>query len=105
VRINHEFLGSALIEVNITLWSIVQRYHSHVDRLGDMDFVVEDRLHELAIVFQDRRLSGLEGVAFGPAEPIVQRPIWLSLSRTLSLRLNSLTKKCSGPPLANFAME
>lgn len=69
MRINHEFLGSALIEVNITLWSIVQRYHSHVDRLGDMDFVVEDRLHELAIVFQDRRLSGLEGVAFGPAEP------------------------------------
>src|SRR6267378_4242818 len=54
MRIYHEFLGNAFVEVNITLWSIVQRYHGHVNRLGDLDFVVEDRFHELAIVFQYR---------------------------------------------------
>jgi len=73
MRIYHEFLGNAFVEVNITLWPIVQRYHSHVNRLGDLDFIVEDRFHELAIVFQYRRLPGLERVALGPTQPQTNR--------------------------------
>src|SRR3981081_2796345 len=73
MRIYHEFLGNAFVEVNITLWSIVQRYHGNVNRVGDMDLVVEDRFHELAIVFQYWGLPGLEGVALGPTEPQTNR--------------------------------
>ena len=39
-----------------------------VDRLGDLDLVVQDALHQLAVVLHDRALAGGEAVALGPAQ-------------------------------------
>ena len=36
--------------------------------LAILDFVVEDALHELAVVLHDGALAGVEGVGLGPAQ-------------------------------------
>src|ERR1700747_3524053 len=68
VGIHHELFGCAFVEIDVAFRRIVQLDHSYVHRLCDLNLVVENRLHELAIVLQDRRLPRLEGMAFGPAE-------------------------------------
>jgi hypothetical protein len=67
--IDHEFLGRALIKVLISLWPLIQRNHSHIDRFGDFDFVVEDGHHQRAVVFHDGALSRGEVVGFCPTQP------------------------------------
>ena len=36
--------------------------HTHADNVGNLDPVPHDRLHQLAVVFHDRGLPGVEGV-------------------------------------------
>jgi hypothetical protein len=67
MRVEDELLGGALVEVHVTLRSLLQRNDCRVDRLGDLHLVVEDRHHQLTIVAHDRALTGGEGKGLGPA--------------------------------------
>src|SRR5687768_13066904 len=68
VRVEDEFLGSALVEVLVALGGVVQGDDGGIDGLGDLDLVVQDGHHKLAVVAHDRALAGGEGVGFGPAQ-------------------------------------
>src|SRR5947209_4104546 len=68
VGVDDELFGGALVEVLIALGGVVEADDARVDVPGDRDLVVEDALHELAVVLHDRALAGGEGVALGPAE-------------------------------------
>src|SRR5947207_5477459 len=68
VRVEDEFLRSALVKVLIALGGILQRNDGRVNRLGDLHPVVEDRVHQLAMVAHNRALSGGEGEGLGPAQ-------------------------------------
>ena len=46
--------------------------HLNVDDLGNLHAIPENRLHQAAVVFEHRRLTGVEGMALGPAEPEVE---------------------------------
>ena len=73
MRIKHEFLGSSLVEIDVTFWRVIQGGHGHVDCFGDLDLILKDRFHQLAVVLQNRCLAGLEGMAFRPAQPKTNR--------------------------------
>src|SRR3954463_16394203 len=68
VRVQDELLARTLVEILVAGWRLVERDDGGVDRLGDLDLVVEDRLHETAVVLHHRRLPGGEGVRLRPAE-------------------------------------
>src|SRR5438128_149943 len=68
VRIDDEFLGRAFVEILVALGSIIQRNHRRVYRLGDLDLVVEDGHHQIAVVALDGALASDKGVALGPAQ-------------------------------------
>src|SRR5690625_2217718 len=63
----------ALVELLVAARCVVQADDLGVDRLGDVDPVVEDRLHEAAVVLHHRRLAGDEGQRLGPAGAEVHR--------------------------------
>src|ERR1700743_1168773 len=50
VRVEHELLGNAAVEVLVTLRRVVERDDRGIDRLGDVRLVVEDHLHEAVVV-------------------------------------------------------
>ena len=62
------FLRRALVEVLVALRGLVEGDHRRVDGLGDLDLVVEDRLHQAAVVAHHRALAGRERVRLRPAE-------------------------------------
>ena len=68
VRIEHEFLGGPFIKIDVTFGRLVEGYDRYVHCFRDLDFIMEDRLHELTVVLEDRGLPGLESVAFCPAQ-------------------------------------
>ena len=68
VRIEHEFLGGSFIEIDVTFRCFVEGYDRHVHGFRDLNFIMEDRLHQLTIVLEDRGLTRLQGVAFCPAQ-------------------------------------
>src|SRR5687767_12419419 len=68
VRIDDELLRRAMIEHLIAAWRIVQRNDIDIHDLRDRHAIKQDRLHQLTIVFNHRRLAGEERMAFGPAE-------------------------------------
>src|SRR5437870_3192671 len=68
VRIKHEFLRRSLVEILVSLRRLIERDRGDVHRLGDLDLVVQDALHEGAVVAHDRALTGGELVALGPAQ-------------------------------------
>ena len=68
VGIEDEFLGGAFVEVRVALCCLIEWDDGGVDDLGDGKAVVQDSLHELAIVFEDGSLAGVEAVRFSPAE-------------------------------------
>src|SRR5688572_14115438 len=73
VRIENELHRRALIEIGIAFGCLLKRDHLRIDDVRDWDAIVEDRLHELAIVAQDRRLlAGKEGMRLRPAEPEIE---------------------------------
>src|SRR6476660_2714416 len=68
VRIEHELLGRALVEVLVALRGVVQGDDGGFDGLGDLHLVVEDRLHQTAVVLHHRALAGGEAVRLGPPQ-------------------------------------
>src|SRR3954447_3520698 len=68
VRVEDELLGHAGVEVLVGLRRLVERDHRGVHGLGDLHAVVEDRLHEPAVVAHDRALARHQRVRLGPAQ-------------------------------------
>src|SRR5712692_9818873 len=68
MRVHNEFLGRTLIEVLVSLRRLVERDYSDVDALGRVEFVVENSMHELAVVPHDWTLARHETVRLGPAQ-------------------------------------
>src|SRR5947199_1659177 len=68
VRIHDELLSGALVEVLVAFWRLIERDRLDVYRLGDLDLVMQDALHELAVVFFHGALTGRKTVALGPAQ-------------------------------------
>ena len=62
VGIEDELYGRALIEIGITFGRFLERDHLRINDVRDWDAIVQDRLHELTVVAQDRRLAGKEGM-------------------------------------------
>src|SRR3954447_2088971 len=62
VRIDHELLRRALVKVLVSLRGLIQRDRLNVHRFGDLDLVVQDALHQLAVVLLHGALAGREGV-------------------------------------------
>src|SRR5436309_3829274 len=68
VRINHELLCCAFVEVFVSGRRFLYRDECRVHGFGDLHFVVENGLHQLAVVAEDRALSSCERVRFGPTQ-------------------------------------
>src|SRR5262249_27586329 len=66
--IEHEFFGRSLVEVPVAVGSVIERDDGNIYRLGNLDLVVQDRLHKLAMILHHRTLARREGVRFGPAQ-------------------------------------
>ena len=68
MRVDDKLLRHAVVELGVALGRVVEADNLHVHGLGNLDFVVQDGLHQLAVVLHHRRLAGVEGVALGPAQ-------------------------------------
>src|SRR5882757_2875755 len=68
VRIDDEFVCDAGVEIFVAFRRLLEIDDLDIYDLGDGQSVPEDRLHELPVVFQHRRLAGVEGVGLCPAE-------------------------------------
>ena len=45
VRINDELPRCAFVKIGVALRCLIQRNHRDVDGFGDLDFIVQNRLH------------------------------------------------------------
>lgn len=68
MRVDDEFFGCAFVEVAVAFWRVVQRNNGGIDGFCDLRSAAQDRFHQIAVVCHGGRLSGDEGVGFGPAE-------------------------------------
>ena len=68
MRIKDKLFNSALVEFLVALGSLFQGNDAGVDRPGDLHLVVQDRIHQLAVVVHDRALTGKEGERLGPCD-------------------------------------
>ncbi|MNH25846.1 hypothetical protein D3C79_858680 [compost metagenome] len=68
MRIDHEFLRYARIELTIAFRRLIQADHLHADNFSNVDAVPHDCLHQLAVVLHYRGLACVEAVRFGPAQ-------------------------------------
>src|SRR5579859_603113 len=68
VRVEDKFLGGTLVKVLVAFGSVIKRNDCGIDRPGDLYPVVQDRVHQLAMVAHDRALSCREGEGLGPAQ-------------------------------------
>src|SRR3984957_16788384 len=68
VRIDDELARHPGVEVLVAFRRLLETDLLDIDDLGDGQFVPEDRLHELPVVFQHGRLAGVEAVRLCPAE-------------------------------------
>src|SRR5947209_17422082 len=68
VRVEDKFLCSTLVKILIAFGGIIKRNDGGVNRLGNLHLVVQDRIHQLAMVAHDRALSCGEGEGLGPAQ-------------------------------------
>src|SRR4029077_14046571 len=60
--------GDALVEFGVTLRRILKADGLCVHDLRDRQAVVQQRIHELPVIAEDRRLAGVEGIRLRPAE-------------------------------------
>lgn len=67
VGVQDVFGGCVGVEFGIPAGRLIQCYCFAVDGLGDLDFVVKDRHHQLPVVFHDRALTRRERKRLGPA--------------------------------------
>src|ERR1700736_4998724 len=77
VRIDDEFACDAGIEVFVAFRRLLKVDHLDIDDLGDRQPVPKYRLHELPVVFQHRRLAGVEAMGLFPAEAEAQAEVTL----------------------------
>ena len=75
MRIDDEFVCDAGVEVFVAFRRLLKTDHLDIDDLGDRQSIPQYRLHQLVVVFQHRRLAGVEGVGLRPAEPEAQAEI------------------------------
>src|SRR6266850_1893577 len=75
VRIDDELVRDAGVEVFVAVRGLLKTNHLDVDDLSDGQSVPKDRLHELPVVFQHRRLASMEGMGLCPAEAETQAEI------------------------------
>jgi hypothetical protein len=68
VWVNDVLLGNASIELGIGFWGIIEGDDLNVGGLGEVDFVVQDSVHQLTVVSDDWALSGVEAERLGPSE-------------------------------------
>mmetsp|Transcript_16757 Transcript_16757/g.43508 ORF Transcript_16757/g.43508 Transcript_16757/m.43508 type:complete len:321 (+) Transcript_16757:119-1081(+) len=68
VGINHELLGNTLVEVRVALRRLVERDHRDIAPRLEVDLVVQDGVHQLAMVLHDRALASTKAERLGPAE-------------------------------------
>jgi hypothetical protein len=68
MAVNHKFLGTPRIEISITLQSRSQRNHCGIDDFLNRKTVVQNCLHECAIVSEYRRVPGVEVVRLRPSQ-------------------------------------
>src|SRR4051812_4259720 len=68
VGVDDKLRCSAFIEIFITARGFIQRNCLDVDCLRDLNLVVKDRLHQLAVVFDDGALARRERVRLRPAQ-------------------------------------
>jgi hypothetical protein len=68
VGVNHELLRYPAVKLGVALGRVVKADNFHIHRLRNLDFIVQNSLHELAVVAHYGRLAGVEGVALGPAQ-------------------------------------
>eukprot|EP01052_Picozoa_sp_SAG31_P035476 SAG31_NODE_4286_length_3378_cov_6.692894_2_plen_186_part_00 len=73
VRVDDVLACLARIKVSIALRGIIKRDHLDVDRVSNLDLIVEDRLHQIAVVGHHRALTRHERVRLGPAEAEAHR--------------------------------
>src|SRR5437763_17123798 len=66
--VKHILSGRPLVEVPVSLRSILQRNNRRIDRLGNLYLVIEDGHHQLAVIAHDRALTGGERKGLGPAQ-------------------------------------
>ena len=67
--IEDELLGRTLVEVLVPLRGFVERDHGDVHRLGNLNLVIENRLHQPAVVSHHRALASGKEMGFGPPQP------------------------------------
>ena len=74
VGIKDKLLGCSFVESGIALRGVAERKNGGVYDFCNGQAVMQDGLHELAVVLQHRRLASVEAVRFRPAEAAVARP-------------------------------
>ena len=60
MRVNHKLLGRALVKIRIASRRVLQRNHLHIHSFGDFDFVIENCIHQVTVVFHHGALAGIE---------------------------------------------
>ena len=58
VGVDHVFVSGTLVERRVAARCVVEPDHFHVDDVGDLDAIPQNRLHKRAIVLEHRRLTG-----------------------------------------------
>src|SRR6201995_1609679 len=87
VRIDDELVRDAGVEVFVTFRRLLKIDHLDIYDLGDGQSVPEYRLHELPIVFEHRRLAGMERVRFCPTKAEAKTEVAMFGSLLLRARI------------------
>ena len=102
MRVNDKLFGNSFVKVLVAFGSIVETYHGDVHRLGNLNLVVKNGLHQLAVIFQHRALAGVEGGALCPPETNADGETsklggFINCSRILKVPLatSSCNEKCN----------
>jgi len=74
VGIKDKLLGCSLVERRIAFGGVTKRKNRGIYDFCNGQAIMQDGLHELAVVLQHRRLASVEAVRFRPAEAAVARP-------------------------------
>src|SRR5689334_10691286 len=68
MRIKDKLFSSALVELLIALRRLLQGNYDGIDCSGNLYLIVQDRIHQLAVVTHDRALTSNEREGLGPAQ-------------------------------------
>src|SRR5258708_25749532 len=68
VRVDHKLLRRSSVEVLVTLRSLVERDNRDVAGFGGLCLVVQNSLHELPVVAENRALPGVENTPLRPSQ-------------------------------------